>query len=195
MKRLFDICLSLIGIIILFPLLVFVGLLVLIFMGWPVFFLQQRLGHMEKKFYIIKFRTMKKEDDKNNESDISRLTKFGSLLRSSSLDELPELFNVLKGDMSLVGPRPLLDEYLKLYTDTQRKRHNVLPGITGWAQINGRNDITWEKKFDLDLWYVENKSFYLDIKILIMTLFHIFKRKDISQKGHVTSNKFKGTKS
>ena len=194
MKRFIDITLSLLGCLVLSPLILIISLLVFVFLGRPIFFVQSRAGYQEKTFYIIKFRTMKDEKELGKSEDELRLTKFGNFLRSTSLDEIPELINVIKGDMSLVGPRPLLKEYLKLYNTEQRKRHDVLPGITGWAQVNGRNDISWEKKFDLDLWYVENNSLYIDIKILVITIFHILKRKGINQKGHATSKKFKGNK-
>jgi sugar transferase EpsL len=165
-------------------------------LGSPIFFKQQRPGLNGKPFYLYKFRTMIEELDENGEPlpDHLRLTPIGQFLRKYSLDELPQLFNVLKGDISLVGPRPLLMEYLKLYTPEQARRHEVKPGITGWAQVNGRNAITWEEKFELDVWYVDNRSFWLDLKILFLTVIKVFKSEGINQDGHVTMGKFTGTK-
>ncbi len=164
-------------------------------MGSPILFKQTRPGRREVPFQLAKFRTMLDivDHDGNPLSDEARLTRFGMLLRSSSLDELPELWNVLKGDMSLVGPRPLLMEYLPLYSDEQARRHEVRSGLTGWAQVNGRNAISWDEKFKLDVWYVDNQSFFLDIKILFMTLIQVIKRKDISFPDHVTMTKFDGS--
>ena len=163
-------------------------------MGRPIIFTQQRPGLSGKPFTIYKFRTMNDERDAQGNllPDEQRLTRFGKFLRKTSLDELPELFNVLKGDMSLVGPRPLLMEYLPLYSAEQARRHEVKPGITGWAQINGRNTLAWEDKFNLDVWYVDHLSFWLDVKILFITLLKVFKREGISQDGQATVEKFRG---
>lgn len=195
MKRLFDICIVLLSA----PLILFVGLLVTILvkkkLGSPVLFRQLRPGINGKEFEMIKFRTMTNEVDQLGVllPDSVRLTKFGKFLRSTSLDELPGLWSVLKGDMSLVGPRPLLVEYLDLYSENQARRHQVKPGITGWAQVNGRNAISWDEKFDLDVWYVDNKSIWLDIKILWMTIKKVFMRDGINKDGHSTTEKFKGS--
>ncbi|MCC7464247.1 MAG: sugar transferase [Gammaproteobacteria bacterium] len=163
-------------------------------MGSPVLFRQMRPGLQGRPFEIIKFRTMTDERDERGEllPDVRRLTAFGRFLRSTSMDELPELWNVLRGDMSLVGPRPLLMEYLPLYNRRQAQRHDVRPGLTGWAQVNGRNAIDWERKFELDVWYVENQSLWLDVRILWMTLMRVLARKGISQEGHVTAGRFRG---
>lgn len=195
-KRLIDIVLASAALILLSPIFLMIIFLLFIFIGSPVFFIQERPGLKGKTFKMIKFRTMRNANDVNgNElSDSERLTKFGALLRSSSLDELPELWNVLKGDMSLVGPRPLLIEYLQLYTPEQFRRHEVRPGITGWAQVNGRNAISWEDKFNFDLWYVDNQSILLDMKILWLTIRKVLKRDGINAQGHVTTEKFKGIK-
>lgn len=192
-KRLIDISFSLAAFVILFPVFAITSLLVLIKLGSPIFFKQERVGMGGKVFTIYKFRTMLNLVDKDGclLSDEDRLTTFGKFIRSTSLDELPELFNVFIGDISLVGPRPLLVDYLPLYNERQRKRHNVLPGITGWAQVNGRNNITWEDKFELDVWYVENWSLLLDIKIMIMTIPRVFKREGINQVGCATSQRFR----
>ncbi|WP_139906068.1 sugar transferase [Clostridium thermarum] len=194
MKRCLDIALSLIGIIILLPVLIIVGTMVFFNLGKPILFVQERVGKGNKIFKMYKFRTMLDKKDKKGDllSDEERLTSFGRVLRSTSLDELPELINVLKGDMSLVGPRPLLVEYLPIYNERQRKRHEVLPGITGWAQINGRNSISWANKLELDVWYVEHWSLWLDIKILFKTIYKVFKRAGISQVNNVTAEKFNG---
>lgn len=194
LKRGFDILVSLIGLIVFSPILLLVSILVRIKLGSPIFFIQDRVGKDNKIFKMIKFRTMTDARDKFGEllPDEERLTSFGKFLRSSSIDELPELINVLKGDMSLVGPRPLLEEYLHLYSEEQIKRHSVLPGITGWAQVNGRNSISWREKFDLDLWYVKNKSLLVDIKILFMTVMKVIKRADINQEGEATVEDFNG---
>lgn len=196
LKRLFDILLSLSVLLCLAPVMVITALLIAVKLGRPVIFKQKRPGIRGEVFEMYKFRSMTEEKDDNGEllSDDQRLPRFGKLLRSSSLDELPELLNILKGDMSLVGPRPLLVEYLPLYDNEQAKRHNVKPGITGWAQVNGRNAISWEEKFKLDVWYVENQSFLLDIKILFLTVLKVFKRDGISQGGQATAEKFRGTK-
>jgi len=193
-KRFFEILLLLIFAPILLPIGLTVALLVYAKLGSPVIFRQERPGFQGEPFTILKFRTMLDSHDENGLllSDAERLTSFGRFLRSTSLDELPELWNVFKGEMSLVGPRPLLMEYLPLYSPRQSNRHNTRPGITGWAQINGRNAISWEEKFDLDLWYIENQSFWLDLRILVATLTKTFKREGISQDGHVTMPKFMG---
>ena len=194
-KRLFDITATLAGFILLAPLLMLVTFLIRIQHGTTVIFQQQRPGLHGKPFNMFKFRTMTNERNAegNLYPDAQRLTSLGKFLRNTSLDELPELFNVLKGDMSLVGPRPLLMEYLPLYTPDQARRHEVKPGITGWAQVNGRNAISWEEKFKLDVWYVENQSYWLDLKILWMTLIKVLRREGISQEGQATMEKFKGT--
>ncbi|HAS22353.1 MAG TPA: sugar transferase [Idiomarina loihiensis] len=195
MKRLIDVLASGLGLLILSPLLLGLALLVLVYHGRPVFFGQVRPGLKGKPFKMLKFRTMRDVFDSSGNPlpDSERITKFGAFLRATSLDELPELWNVLKGEMSLVGPRPLLMEYLGLYTPEQARRHEVRPGVTGWAQVNGRNAISWEKKFKLDVWYVDNRSLWLDIKILFMTVKKVFVREGISADGHVTKEKFKGS--
>lgn len=195
MKRLVDILLSALAVIILSLLMAVVSVVVFFGFGTPVLFCQMRPGVRGKPFTIYKFRTMKDLHDSagNLLSDEQRMTKFGKFLRNTSLDELPELINVLKGDISLVGPRPLLMEYLPLYSPEQARRHEVRPGITGWAQVNGRNAISWEEKFKLDVWYVDNQSFWLDFNILWMTLVKVFKREGISQEGHATMEKFAGS--
>lgn len=195
LKRLFDFIFSFLGLIFLSPVFLITGLLIRCKLGSPIIFKQQRPGMYGKSFNVYKFRSMTDERDEKGEllPDHVRLTKFGQLLRKLSLDELPQLFNVLKGDISLVGPRPLLIEYLELYTPEQARRHEVRPGITGWAQVNGRNAILWEEKFKLDVWYVDNRSFWLDMKILFMTVHKVFKSEGISQNGHVTIEKFRGT--
>ncbi len=194
-KRLLDITISLIALFFLLPLMSLIYLLVIINLGNPAFFLQERVGKDNKIFKMIKFRTMKNSADKNGNllSDNERVTKFGSFLRSFSLDELPELINILKGDMSLVGPRALLVQYLGLYNDEQIRRHEVLPGLTGWAQINGRNSITWSEKFKLDVWYVDNWSLWLDIKIFFLTFWKVLKREGINQSESVTMEYFNGS--
>ena len=191
-KRLFDVIVSAAGLILLSPLLALLAFLVRINLGAPVFFRQERPGLHEKIFRLYKFRSMKDAVDRNGNElpDAERLSKFGSLLRASSLDELPELFNVLKGEMSLVGPRPLLVKYLPLYNEEQHRRHDVLPGITGWAQVNGRNAISWEEKFRLDVWYVDHWSPLLDLKILFMTVKKVFIREGISAENQVTTEEF-----
>ena len=195
-KSIFDRTLAFVLIILFSPIMAVVATLILFWDGRPVIFRQKRPGKDEKIFEIYKFRTMTNERDENGELllDEKRLKGIGKFIRSTSLDELPQLFNVLKGEMSFVGPRPLLVEYLPLYNETQRKRHSVLPGITGWAQVNGRNAISWEQKFEYDVWYVENLSFLLDMKILWLTLLKVIERSDISQKGEATMQKFKGNK-
>jgi len=196
LKRIFEIILSLILIIIFLPFYIIISILILLKMGRPILFRQQRPGLEEKIFGIYKFRTMTNEKDENGEllPDNQRLVGIGRFIRSTSLDELPQLFNVLKGDMSFVGPRPLLIKYLPLYNERQKKRHDVKPGITGWAQVNGRNAISWEQKFDYDIWYVEHQSFWLDMKILWMTFLKVVNRSDISSDTAVTMEKFEGTK-
>ena len=196
LKRLIDVICSLIGLILFSPILLVVALLVRINLGSPIFFTQNRLGKDGKEFKMIKFRTMKDGVDKFGEllPDEERLTKFGKILRSTSLDELPELINVLKGDMTLVGPRPLLVEYKELYSERQFIRHEVYPGITGWAQINGRNAISWNERFELDVWYVDNISFLLDMKILVMTILKVIKRDGINEQGQASMSKFTGNK-
>lgn len=195
LKRFFDLVASLLGIIILLPVFLLLGLLVNIKHGSPVLFKQTRPGKDGMPFIFYKFRTMTNETDVHGNllSDQDRLTAFGNFLRKTSLDELPSLFNVLKGDMSLVGPRPLLMQYLPLYNEFQKKRHKVKSGITGWAQINGRNAISWERKFELDVWYVENQSFWLDVKIIALTLWKVCKREGISAENHATMELFQGT--
>lgn len=194
LKRMFDLIISLGLLVISSPILIVSYLLISKKLGKPVLFKQTRPGKYEKPFDIYKFRTMTTEVDDKGQllPDEQRMTKLGSQIRNSSIDELPQLINVLKGDLSLVGPRPLLMEYLPLYNEEQRKRHNVKPGITGWAQINGRNAITWEQKFKLDVWYAENQSFKLDMYILYKTIENVMKKKDISSQSHVTAEKFRG---
>ncbi len=184
-KRIFDITLTLIGALFLFPVFLLTVLMVKIKLGSPIFFKQVRPGLNGNLFNMYKFRSMTNERDKGGNLliDEVRLTKFGKFLRSTSLDELPGLWNVLKGDMSLVGPRPLLVEYLPLYSEKQSRRHEVRPGITGWAQVNGRNAISWDEKFDLDVWYVDNQSFWLDIKILWLTVQKVISRDGVSPEG------------
>ena len=194
-KRLFDVILSLILIILFSPFYIIVAILILTKMGRLILFRQKRPGLNEKIFSIYKFKTMtnKKDKDGNLLSDEDRLIGVGKFIRSASLDELPQIFNVLKGDMSFVGPRPLLIEYLPLYNEKQKRRHNVKPGITGWAQVNGRNAISWEQKFKYDVWYVEHQSFWLDIKILLLTFVKVVKRSDISSYTSATMEKFVGS--
>ena len=194
LKRLIDILGSLIGIIVLSPVYIIVGILVYLTLGSPILFSQMRPGKDEKIFKMYKFRSMLDSTNHLGEvlPDEERLTPFGARLRSTSLDELPELFNVLKGEMSLVGPRPLLVEYLDLYSDEQKKRHKMRPGITGWAQVNGRNSISWSDKLSLDVEYVENFNLLLDIKILFMTVFKVFKKEGINQEGNATMEAFTG---
>lgn len=194
MKKLFDITVSSFLLLVTSPILISASVVISKKMGNPVLFKQTRPGQNEKPFQILKFRTMTDERDSNGEllPDDKRMTKTGNFIRKTSIDELPQLINVLKGDLSLVGPRPLLMEYLPLYTEEQKKRHLVKPGITGWAQVNGRNAISWEDKFKLDVWYVENQSFKLDMYILYKTFYNVIKRKDISASNHVTIEPFKG---
>ncbi|MFZ5753336.1 MAG: sugar transferase [Bacillota bacterium] len=194
MKRLFDLIVALILLVILSPLIILISLFVYLKMGQPVILSQQRPGLHGQPFNFYKFRTMTDERDEQGSllPDEQRITPFGKKLRELSLDELPQLVNVIKGDMSLVGPRPLLMEYLPLYSPEQARRHLVKPGITGWAQINGRNAISWKQKFELDVWYVDNHSFWLDLKILWCTLLKVVKREGISQQGSATVEKFRG---
>lgn len=193
-KRPMDFLLSLLGIVVLSPVLVLVSILVRTKLGSPIIFKQNRPGLNEKIFTMYKFRTMTDEKDENGEllPDAIRLTKFGRMLRSTSLDELPELFNILKGDMSLVGPRPLLIQYLELYNDNQKRRHDVKPGLTGLAQISGRNGISWKEKFNLDVYYVENVKFIVDFKILLKTVKKVVVRDGINEDGQETVKYFTG---
>lgn len=195
MKRIFDFIVSLTALIVLFPIIAIVAWKIRKNLGSPVLFRQTRPGLNGKPFEMVKFRSMKDAVDANGNPlpDDERMTPFGEKLRSSSLDELPGLWNVLKGDMSLVGPRPLLVQYLPLYNKEQARRHDVRPGITGWAQINGRNAISWEDKFELDVWYVDNRSLWLDIKILFLTVKKVFVKEGISADGHVTIEPFMGS--
>ncbi len=196
-KRLLDIVISLTALAILSPIMLIVAILVRCKLGSPVIFHQQRPGYQEKVFKLCKFRTMTDERDENGEllPDAVRLTKFGKMLRATSLDELPELWNILKGDMSLIGPRPLLVKYLPLYNEFQKHRHDVKPGLTGWAQVNGRNAISWEERFEMDVYYVNNQSFLLDLKILFKTVAVVFKHNDINSSTDATMEAFTGTKS
>lgn len=193
-KRFFDLVLTIPGLILLSPLLAVVGILVRIKLGAPILFTQDRPGFKNRLFSIYKFRTMTDERDTEGElfPDEKRLTGLGKFLRVTSIDELPELFNVLRGEMSLVGPRPLLTQYLERYSPEQIRRHDVLPGITGWAQVNGRNAITWQVKFEHDIWYVDHWSLWLDIKILAMTFWKAITREGISQEGYATAEEFMG---
>ena len=193
-KRGLEFIIALIGVILASPILLIIAILVRIKLGSPIFFRQARVGLNGEVFEMIKFRTMKDAYDAEGNllPDEERLTAFGSFLRKSSLDELPELWNVLKGEMSLVGPRPLLVEYLPLYSEEHMKRHNVRPGITGYAQVNGRNNISWTKKFELDVYYVENFSLWLDIKILFQTVAKVLGQADINQEGNATVERFNG---
>ncbi|MFA0087037.1 sugar transferase [Vibrio sp. 10N.261.51.F12] len=195
MKRLIDFSASLLALILLSPIMLITAWQIKKKLGSPVLFKQQRPGLNGKPFNMLKFRSMKDGVDSNGNSlpDEDRLTPFGQKLRATSLDELPGLLSVLKGDMSLVGPRPLLMQYLPLYNKRQATRHHVRPGITGWAQVNGRNAISWEQKFEYDAWYVENQSLWLDMKILLLTVKKVLFKADISADGHVTIEPFKGT--
>ncbi len=196
MKSLGDKTLAFLLLVLFLPLLLITALLIYFKIGRPILFKQIRPGLNEKLFTIYKFRTMTDARDKHGEllPDDQRLTAVGKFIRKTSLDELPQLINVLRGEMSFVGPRPLLVEYLDHYNDKQKRRHNVLPGITGWAQVNGRNAISWEQKFEYDVWYVDHQSFWLDMKILWMTFLKVLKRSDISSTNSVTMEKFKGSK-
>jgi lipopolysaccharide/colanic/teichoic acid biosynthesis glycosyltransferase len=193
-KRILDLTIALIGLILLLPIFFIFMILIKINLGSPLIFKQSRPGFKTKVFNIYKFRTMTDKKNKNGIllPDDERLTKFGKFLRSTSLDELPGLWNVLIGDMSLVGPRPLLIEYLSLYSSEQARRHEIRPGITGWSQVNGRNAISWNEKFEMDVWYIDNQSFILDVKILFLTLIKVIKRDGISHNNHATMEKFKG---
>ncbi|WP_443113633.1 sugar transferase [Herbaspirillum seropedicae] len=197
MKRLFDVLVASLALLLLALPLLWLAWLVRRKLGSPVLFRQTRPGKGGKPFRMIKFRTMTDACDSNGQplSDAERLTPFGRRLRATSLDELPELFNVLKGDMSLVGPRPLLMEYLPLYSAEQTRRHEVRPGITGWAQVNGRNALSWEERFQLDVWYVDHRSLWLDLKILVLTVRKVLMREGINAAGEATMSKFTGTKS
>jgi lipopolysaccharide/colanic/teichoic acid biosynthesis glycosyltransferase len=193
-KRIFDLISVTLALVILSPFILLTALSVRIFLGTPILFRQQRPGYKGKPFFIYKFRTMTNASDSagNLLPDSERLTRLGRFLRTLSLDELPELFNILRGEMSLVGPRPLLMEYLERYSPEQMRRHDVYPGLTGWAQVNGRNTITWQDKFQYDVWYVDNWSFWLDIRIILITLWKVLKREGISQEGQATTEYFMG---
>ncbi len=195
MKRIFDVIVSFSVLLAFSPILLLVALLVRTKLGSPIFFTQIRPGLHGKPFKMVKFRTLTEQKDESGNylPDADRLTSFGALLRSTSLDELPELWNVLKGDMSLVGPRPLLMEYLPLYTPEQYRRHEVRPGVTGWAQINGRNAIDWDTRFQLDVYYVDHQSFWFDMKIIALTAAKVLKREGIQQEGQATVSKFTGS--
>lgn len=195
MKRLFDLIITIPALLVFWPVLLIIALMVRVKLGTPVLFRQTRPGRHGKPFEIIKFRTMRDAIGLDGKPlpDCDRLTPFGRFLRSTSLDELPELWNVLKGEMSLVGPRPLLMQYLDRYTSEQARRHDLPPGITGWAQVNGRNAISWEEKFELDVWYIKNQSVILDAKILWLTLGSILNRDDVCQPGHATMEEFMGS--
>jgi lipopolysaccharide/colanic/teichoic acid biosynthesis glycosyltransferase len=193
-KRIFDVLFSLIAVVLLAPVFIVVSIVIIISDGFPVFFAQTRPGKNGNPFKLHKFRTMKEVRNYKAEllADGDRITKFGNFLRRTSIDELPELFNVLKGEMSIVGPRPLLMQYLERYSDEQTRRHEVLPGITGWAQINGRNAISWDEKFRLDVWYVDQRTFWLDLKIILQTIWKVIKGEGISQPGRATMDEFMG---
>lgn len=193
-KRFFDLLSSLIGLLVLSPILFIVTIMLCFVNQFKPFFYQKRPGKNGKIFSIIKFKTMndKKDTQGNFLSDAERLTSIGTFIRNTSFDEIPQLFNVIKGDLSIIGPRPLRTFYLPLYSEEQKKRHDVRPGITGWAQVNGRNAISWEQKFKYDIWYVENMSFLLDFKIVFLTIKKIFMREGISQEGQVTIERFNG---
>lgn len=195
-KRFFDFFLSLCAVLVLSPILLLLALIGLFAMKGNPFFTQERPGKNGKIFKLIKFRTMTSQKDKDGNllPDDKRLTKYGKFLRSTSLDELPELLNILKGDMSIIGPRPLLVQYLPLYNDFQKRRHEVRPGLSGWAQVNGRNSVSWEQRFEYDVYYVDNISFLMDIKIIFMTVSKVLKRDGISEEGGVTMTPFTGTK-
>ena len=191
-KRSFDFFFSLLGLILISPLIIIISLLILIKLGRPVFFTQARPGYKAEPFLMVKFRSMTNEKDEEGNllPNKDRMTRFGKFLRSTSLDELPELWNVIKGDMSLVGPRPLLMDYLPYFSEEQNRRHDVKPGITGWSQVNGRNAIGWDEKLKLDVWYVDNQSFWLDLKILYLTVFRVFKREGINHEDHIAMPRF-----
>jgi len=196
MKRLIDISLALCGLAVVWPVLLVVALLIRISMGAPVFFVQMRPGLDGRPFRMVKFRTMVAacEDKCHYGTEANRITRLGRVLRASSLDELPELWNVVKGDMSIVGPRPLRMEYLPLYSREQARRHNVRPGVTGWAQINGRNSLSWEDKFAFDVWYVDNRNLWLDFKIMLLTVKRVIWRSDINLSDNVTAERFVGSR-
>ncbi len=193
-KRLFDILLASLALILLSPVILIVSILVAAQLGFPILFRQDRPGYLGEIFTIYKFRTMRegKDSQGNTLPDSQRLTRLGRFLRSTSLDELPELFNVLKGEMSIVGPRPLLVQYLPLYSPEQTRRHDMLPGMTGWAQIHGRNTVTWQEKFSFDVWYVDHWSLWLDLKIIALTVVKVLRREGISQPGQATAEPFQG---
>jgi sugar transferase EpsL len=193
-KRVFDLASSLFGLILLSPILLILAILVWLKIGHPIFYRQQRPGYKGKPFFIYKFRSMTGARDSDGDllPDSERLTRLGRFLRSSSLDELPEIINILRGEMSWVGPRPLLMQYLERYTPEQMRRHDVLPGVTGWAQVNGRNVLSWQEKFRLDVWYVDHWNFWLDIRILLMSVGKVIRREGISQEGHATAEEFMG---
>lgn len=196
MKRFFDIFVSFCGLVVLLPVFILIALIVLAFIGRPAFFVQVRPGLFGKPFKIYKFKSMidSSSDGLLDRDDDARMTKAGRVLRALSLDEIPQLWNVLKGDMSLVGPRPLLMDYLPLYNERQFRRHDVKPGVTGWAQVNGRNNLSWEEKFEFDVWYVENTCFWLDLKILLMTIKKVLIRDGVTSQGYVSSVRFEGNK-
>jgi lipopolysaccharide/colanic/teichoic acid biosynthesis glycosyltransferase len=194
-KRGFDLLISSCGLVILSPLLLFISILIVVFQGLPILFRQQRPGFRGKPFTIYKFRTMSESLNPEVEPlpEDQRITKLGGFLRATSLDELPELINIFKGEMSIVGPRPLLIQYLARYSSEQARRHDVQPGLTGWAQINGRNTITWEEKFNMDLWYVDNWSFLLDMKIILLTIWKVIIREGIDEPGYISAGEFMGS--
>lgn len=195
-KRCFDFAVALVMLVLLGPLLIGVAILVLLFIGRPIFFRQERPGYKCRAFNILKFRTMSdgRAQDGQLLPDSERLSRTGRILRATSLDELPELWNVLIGDMSLVGPRPLLMGYVSLYSSEQARRHDVRPGVSGWAQVNGRNSLSWEERFELDVWYVDNRCFWLDVKILFMTILRVLRRDGIHAEGEATMPRFSGSK-
>ena len=194
-KRLFDLLASSTGLILTSPFLIFISIAILAEYGQPVFFRQKRPGFLGQPFIIYKFRTMAEKYDSQGNllPDVERLTRFGRFLRTLSIDEWPELLNVIKGEMSIVGPRPLLMQYLQRYSPEQARRHDVLPGITGWAQVNGRNAITWEDKFRYDVWYVDHWDFWLDMKIIALSFWKVLSREGINQPGHISAGEFMGT--
>jgi len=196
LKRCFDFGVALVALVLLAPLMIGLAICVLVFIGRPIFFKQQRPGYRGRPFQMFKFRTMSDActPDGRPLSDSARLMSFGRILRSTSLDELPELINIIRGDMSFVGPRPLLMEYLPLYNVEQARRHSVKPGLTGWVQVNGRNTVSWDEKFALDIWYVENQSFLLDMKIMLLTILKVLKREGIAQEGLATTEPFRGNR-
>ena len=196
MKRLIDVVLSVAVLLVFLPVMAVTAILVRWHFGSPVFFRQRRPGLNGEPFYLLKFRTMLDSHAGGDDcrTDAERLTRFGRLLRATSLDELPELWNVLRGEMSLIGPRPLLMEYLPLYTSTQQRRHEVRPGITGWTQVNGRNSLSWDERFALDVWYVDNRSFWLDTKIVFLTIWQVLRSDGITADGEATMSKFTGSR-